>query len=54
MKLSDTTSNSGSDKTSELSQNIVVNFFSEIGGQVILLLSLGAMFPGIEKMDAKE
>jgi hypothetical protein len=47
MKPSDTTANSSSNNTSESSQNIIVNFFSGVGGQVILLLSYGAMFASI-------
>ena len=44
---SGTTANSGSNNVSEPPRNIIINFFSGVVGQVILLLSFGAMFAGI-------
>lgn len=47
VKSSDAKATSNSDKTSESPQHIIVNFFSGVGGQIILLLSFGALFAGI-------
>jgi hypothetical protein len=46
-KPSDITANNSRDNISRSSQNIIVDFFSGAGGQVILLLSFGVMFAGI-------